>query len=300
MRIVDVTEFYSLRGGGVRSHLTTKFQVLCQLGHAHRILAPGPHEGPEISSGATTAEQIRHENGVYFLRSPHLPYDSTYHLLYEPRRVRKLAKAFAPDVVEHHSPYVAALAGMRRTPGAIRTFLWHSDFIDTYARVFSSGKAPAPLLQRGLAPLWRWVRAFTTQMDATFCATRAQADKLTAHGVPRVRYLPFGVDLAQFSPEHADATTRTTLLRGNTGPLVLAIGRLAVEKRFDVVLEVFARIQLKSQGSTLIIVGDGPERARLEARARTIPNVYFAGFTKDRAALARMLASADLLLHGGP
>src|SRR5678809_1462989 len=42
VKILDVTEFYSERGGGVRSHLSLKGHVLCQWGHDHLVVAPGP------------------------------------------------------------------------------------------------------------------------------------------------------------------------------------------------------------------------------------------------------------------
>ena len=45
---------------------------------------------------------------------------------------------------------------------------------------------------------------------------------------------------------------------------------------------------------------DGPERRRLEAQARDLPDVIFMGFEKNRAELARALASADALVHAGP
>ena len=42
MKVLDVTEFYSQRGGGGRSHLTLKGHILCQRGHDHVVVAPGP------------------------------------------------------------------------------------------------------------------------------------------------------------------------------------------------------------------------------------------------------------------
>jgi alpha-1,6-mannosyltransferase len=47
-----------------------------------------------------------------------------------------------------------------------------------------------------------------------------------------------------------------------------------------------------------VLYGDGPERARLERAAP--PGVQFAGFESDRTRLATALASADVLVHGGP
>ena len=44
MKVLDVTEFYSERGGGVRSHMALKSHVLCQLGHEHVVVAPGARD----------------------------------------------------------------------------------------------------------------------------------------------------------------------------------------------------------------------------------------------------------------
>jgi glycosyltransferase involved in cell wall biosynthesis len=50
-------------------------------------------------------------------------------------------------------------------------------------------------------------------------------------------------------------------------PVVGAIARLAPEKGIDVLLEAFARLPDRRRASHLLVVGDGPERARLEALA---------------------------------
>ncbi len=50
----------------------------------------------------------------------------------------------------------------------------------------------------------------------------------------------------------------------------------------------------------LVLLGDGPERERMKERAAGSPDVVMPGFVNDRATLARMLASADALVHGCP
>jgi glycosyltransferase involved in cell wall biosynthesis len=51
---------------------------------------------------------------------------------------------------------------------------------------------------------------------------------------------------------------------------VLAVGRLGVEKGFDLLLNGFAASGLMAQGARLTILGEGPERARLEGLAREL------------------------------
>lgn len=90
----------------------------------------------------------------------------------------------------------------------------------------------------------------------------------------RLHLIPNGVDCARF-----DAAPRS-------GPPVIGtIAALRPEKRIDRLLDAFERAAIP--GATLLIVGDGPERAALEARG--VPGVEFAGAQDDVAPfLARM------------
>jgi glycosyltransferase involved in cell wall biosynthesis len=76
-------------------------------------------------------------------------------------------------------------------------------------------------------------------------------------------------------------------------PLFLALGRLAGSKRLDVLLRLWDRVRPVT-GGRLLIVGDGPERARLEARAG--PGVVFTGRVSEDEK-HRLLCAAWLLLH---
>lgn len=51
----------------------------------------------------------------------------------------------------------------------------------------------------------------------------------------------------------------------NGPPLILAVGRLAPEKGFDTLVEAFARLREAGRDARLLILGEGPERGRLEA-----------------------------------
>jgi glycosyltransferase involved in cell wall biosynthesis len=76
-------------------------------------------------------------------------------------------------------------------------------------------------------------------------------------------------------------------------PEFLALGRLVPAKRLDVLLRLWDQVRPVT-GGRLIIAGDGPERARLEALAG--PDVEFTGRVSE-AEKHRLLCSAWLLLH---
>lgn len=298
MKLLDVTEFYSLRGGGVRSHLERRGQLLCQLGHSHTILAPGP-VGKEPNP--LICRETAGKSSTVFLGGPSLPYDPTYHLLWRLDRVRRIAQREDSDVLEAHSPYVAAwsLAAVPRRPGRVKTLVWHSDFIDTYLGPMLEERL-GTRARRGTDPLWGYVRLVASRFDAVVTASKWQADKLVAHGVESVVTVPFGVDRHVFYPGAPCPEWRARFLGEREGPLLLAIGRLAREKHMGTILDAFARLRGRMGGAALVVLGDGPERASLEARGRAIGRVHFLGFERDRHAIAQAFRSADALVHACP
>jgi glycosyltransferase involved in cell wall biosynthesis len=103
----------------------------------------------------------------------------------------------------------------------------------------------------------------------------------------RAHYLPNFVDAAP-----APALPRAALGTPEGAPLALALGRLHVNKGFDVLLEALAELpELHCW-----LAGDGPERAFLEQRAARLglgARLRFLGWREDVAAL---YGAADLLV----
>jgi alpha-1,6-mannosyltransferase len=61
LKVIDVTEFFSERGGGVRTHLEMKGRALRLRGHRQLVIAPGPGREPVP--------------GVLRVGGPSFPYD---------------------------------------------------------------------------------------------------------------------------------------------------------------------------------------------------------------------------------
>jgi alpha-1,6-mannosyltransferase len=199
---------------------------------------------------------------------------------------------------------VGALRAKRGTYG-IRTFQWHSDFIDTYGGVLEE-KAPflpKAVITTATSPLWSLVRSIARRCDATLVASAWQVGKLAAHGVPNVVHRPFGIERDVFTADRASAEGRRSLLKlvGREDAFVcVGIGRFAIEKRWDLVIDAFKAFRAGGrENAVLVLFGDGPERKRMQERAGDAP-VYFPGFSKDRIELATHMANADMLVHGCP
>jgi glycosyltransferase involved in cell wall biosynthesis len=112
---------------------------------------------------------------------------------------------------------------------------------------------------------------------------------MAALGLPeeKIRVHYTGIDLARFHP-----SARAEL--GVGGPLLIAVGHLTPRKGQDLALAALALIP----EATLLLVGDGPARARLEAMAARnglSDRVRFLG-VQPHAALPGLLAAADVLV----
>lgn len=111
----------------------------------------------------------------------------------------------------------------------------------------------------------------------------------------RGHVVPNGVDTTVFHPRDRN-TTRAQLGLG-PGRLVVGVGRLNSEKSFDLALRALAALD-PSLTARLVVVGDGEERASLEALAAELgiaQRVDFVG-AKSTEDVAAYMAAADVFV----
>ena len=124
---------------------------------------------------------------------------------------------------------------------------------------------------------------------AVIVLTPRLARHLTDGGVPaeRVHVIPSGVVPADFGRPAADPFPEVGR------PRVLFLGRLARQKGCAVLVEAVARMEEQAE---VLVVGDGPERGRLEAaaaRAGVAERIHCAGF-RPHHEVAAILRHADV------
>ncbi|MBV8162239.1 MAG: glycosyltransferase family 4 protein [Acidimicrobiia bacterium] len=116
---------------------------------------------------------------------------------------------------------------------------------------------------------------------------------LTTIGVPdsRIRVITEGVDAGGDGP--VEGAVERAVERSST-PMFVVLGRLVPHKRVDLVLRAWRVVQ-PVVGGELVVIGDGPERRRLEGEGG--PSVTFAGHVTDDEKW-RLLRRSWLLVHG--
>ncbi|TKT79377.1 glycosyltransferase family 1 protein [Aquamicrobium sp. LC103] len=125
---------------------------------------------------------------------------------------------------------------------------------------------------------YRWLRRFHNAGEATMVATPSLLRELSERGFTKLRQWNRGVDTQRF---HLSRRVELDLPK----PIFLSVGRLAPEKN----LPAFLGLDLPG---TKLVVGDGPERERLQA---AFPDAVFVG-AKFGEELAAYYASADVFV----
>jgi glycosyltransferase involved in cell wall biosynthesis len=135
-----------------------------------------------------------------------------------------------------------------------------------------------------------WVARVFNRADAVVCPTAFAQRKLVRHGLVAPSYV---VSNGVPPDIRAAPISRDPELAGEF--LVLAVGRLAAEKRQDVIIEAVRRSRHRDR-IRLIIAGAGPKEEELRAHGAELPRPPEIGFL-PRERLARVLGTADLFVH---
>ncbi|WP_168704551.1 glycosyltransferase family 4 protein [Gordonia paraffinivorans] len=279
MRVAIVAESFLPQMNGVVNSVLRVVEYLESTGHDVVVVAPGAARdhapGPRIVGRRTPVHLVP---SIRVPRVTSLPVGVPVPLLY------RVLRDFAPDVVHLASPFVIGAAGAiaARRLGVPVVAVFQTDV---------AGFASAYRLGMAERAAWRHTRRLHEMCDLTLAPSSATIAALAAHGVPRLRRWGRGVDAETFSPGHRDESVRAAW-RGERADALLCgfVGRLAPEKHVERLAVLSGDPRLR-----LVIVGDGPERRRLE---RLLPDAAFTGELRGPA-LARAFASLDVFVHPG-
>jgi alpha-1,6-mannosyltransferase len=292
MRIVDVSAFYAPSGGGVRTYVDAKLCAAARFGHEIIVIAPGKrHETITRGPGAV----------LVTIPSPILPVDRRYRYFNDERALHAELDAWQPDHVEASSPWSSATMVGRWQGSASRSLVMHSDPLAAYAYRWLGGVASTERIDRLFDWFWRHLRGLGRMYDLVVCSNSQLSERLRWGGLEKSETLPMGVEPGLFSPMLRTPEVRTAALAAlgldPSAILLLGIGRFSAEKRWDMVMRAVDECSRRHPVG-LLLVGDGRKRQKLELLAERLPSVTVMPRLTNRQELARLLASADGLVHG--
>lgn len=270
LRVLVVTESFLPQVNGVTNSVRRVLEHLAAEGHVAEVVAP---TGPATYAGFP----------VTIARGASLPFYQDFRIGLETRRrLRAVMLRFQPDVVHIASPatlgYQAARAA--RELGIPTVAVYQTDLVGFAERYGIAG---------GIAAMSKLTRMIHLAVDRTLAPSTASVNQLEKMQIPGLARWPRGVDLDMFDPGYRDARLHAELApHGET--LVGYVGRLAPEKELDLLAHVD-----RLAGVRLVIVGGGPEEARLRS---LLPGAAFLGVLHGEE-LSRVYATLDVFAHTG-
>lgn len=273
MRVAIVTESFLPSLNGVTNSVLRVVESLKEEGHEVIIIAP-------------TAPQKRHL-GFRVVRTLALPF-MQFPVGLPPLALQATLEDFKPDVIHVASPFflggqAIAIANKLGIPTVAIYQTDISGYLKRYGMQFAK-----PVVDK-------FVAAIHGPATMNLAPTPESAAYLLKLGVERVGIWGRGVDLELFHPRNNSLdftqTFRNRHLQGRTR-LIGFVGRLAPEKQVHRMLEL-----ADLPNTALVIVGDGPERKKLETLFAG-KAVTFTGALRGHE-LAHAYAALDAFVHFG-
>lgn len=272
LRIALVAESFLPQINGVTNSVLRILDFFEKNGHEALIIAPESNGGPTEYAG------------FEILRVPALNVKGLIPIGLPQQFAKARVLNFNPDIIHLASPailgnYVARFAKKNEIP----TLSVYQTDLAGFANHYG--------FQIANTTLNKFVGKVHSNSDRTLAPSTSACNYLNQLGVQDVELWRRGVDSVRFSPIKRDEELRNELLGNRPDRTLIGyIGRLAHEKRLEDLISLDDQDDVQ-----LVIVGDGPTRARLE---RKLPNAIFTGF-KSGEDLARMYASLDIFIHTG-
>jgi phosphatidylinositol alpha 1,6-mannosyltransferase len=204
-----------------------------------------------------------------------------------PAKVRADLDAFGPSLIHLSSPDLLGRAAQRYAAkaGVPQIASYHTRF-ESYLGFYGLDWLEPTVM--------RYLHRFYSRCQQLLVTTDGMAAELReAFGHPDIRLMSRGVDRSLYDPARRSPAWR--LRHGISGEdLVIGFtGRLVLEKGLDQLVAVAQGLEASGIAHRLLIVGDGPERARL---AQKLPRAIFAGFLSGEA-LATAYANMDVFYN---
>lgn len=278
LRIALVTETYPPEINGVAMTIGRQVADLQARGHQIQLIRPRQSTHDTATYNASLEEVLKPGVAIprYAGLKMGLPAKSALTRLWSVKR---------PDLVHiaTEGPLGwSALAAANKLRIPVSTD-FHTNF-HSYSQHYGIGWLRRPILA--------YLRKFHNKSCVTLVPTEGIRRELQTHGYGNLEVVARGVDTTLFSPERRDPDLRASWGADNATQVVLYVGRLAPEKNLPLVFDAFAAMHAANPNTRLVLVGDGPDRARWQTAH---PHAQFCGM-RSGADLSRHYASADMFL----
>jgi len=273
MRIAFYTDTYLPNRDGVVTAITSFRRELEANGHDVFIFA----------SGSSKAKKENDDPNVFiYLAAPFKPYPQYGIALFRFLSASKV-RQLGVDVVHSHGMATMGLAAERaaRSLKVPYVVTLHT-LIPRATHYVAGGVKPIKTAAERIA--WAYLRWYYNRCDVPTAPSGVIKELMEEHGIRGVRVVPNGIDVEKLNPRVADGPIRDWWnLRGKK--VVLHLGRLALEKNLEVVINSALFVLEEEPEARFLVVGTGPAAVYYKnlARKKGVDKYFvFTGFVEDR------------------
>lgn len=266
MKIVFFTDTYKPQINGVVRAITDSEEILRKKGHKVYIVCP-------------RVRGYKFPKHVFTCRAFDFKPYPEYKAAIPSRRLIKWIKKIQPDIIHVHTPASIGVSGLAIAKLlSIPTVTTYHTLIDEYFKIYFISQnirknIATDLLISKLVK--KYTKIFYNKFDSVIVPSTAIKKILLDAGVKVPIYvIPSGVDTIKFSPSRKRKDLREIK--------ILWVGRLGKEKSIDVLLRAFKYVSNRFSNVKLILIGEGPDRERLEGIAKDLKiDAKFFGYVSE-------------------
>ncbi|NLB64199.1 MAG: glycosyltransferase family 1 protein [Fibrobacter sp.] len=291
MIIIDINNFWSPSGGGVRRYHLEKMDFYQNRTDAQLVfITPSTKYYTEVKGPGLIIEHVP---------APKLMGNWDYRFIWRPDVLYRLLKKHQPDIIEVGSPYwlptAVQMARAFASPKSKLVGFWHADFPVTYVRraflpkfqILSSGAESAA---------WLYARWEFRSYNSILVSSKLVQQRMEKRGLSPTQYLPLGVDADLFHPDKKDDSLVQKYKAGLPERLTMFFPhRLSEEKGLLTLLEAYPMLcKLLNHEPAIIFAGQGNYEDLLKSATQKHEHIHFLGFIEDKDEMARLTASFEM------
>ena len=277
MKVAIITDTFLPQTNGVVTAICNQATELVKKGIEVVIIAPGERTKLEYYNGAK----------VYYIRSRKTKIYSGYRVVWPDQMYNTLLTILEieePDVYHLQTPMTLGVSGLwyaRKFKKPV--FATYNTHIESYAAHLTRGNFKFIVEKTLGKSTWSYLYFFYNLCNKTFVPGKEMEKELIKKGIKNTVVLSNCIDKRKFQVKKFFDIRRKYKIP-KKAKIVLHVGRISFEKRIDVLLKAFKKIEREQDDVYLIIVGSGPWLEKLRGLSNSIglKRAILAGYVEDK------------------
>ena len=289
LRVAMFTNNYLPFTGGVPISVDRLYRGLVGNGTKVKLFAP---LYPQQCSATGDDDRVFRCPVLFHTRKENFPISNIFS-----RKIEAEFKTFDCDLVHVHHPFWLGKKGMQlaRKRGIPVVFTYHTR-LERYTHYIP---LPGTILKNLIAHLL--IKRFANRCDAIITPTASTEEYLRNLGVSAlIETIPTGINMEDYKRwSHHQVQAMRSRYAAPRGRLLISVSRMALEKNLDFMIDGLVKVKNRTHSTfKCILIGDGPEKERLEKKVADLGMddwIVFTGYMAPHEVALCYLA-ADLFV----